>query len=529
MNVSAPHGPAVGIGAGPPGRINVALCKQSHQSSESGFLDPLRLPGAGATSGMRTGGFGFHTDVERSPWWIVDLASAHAIDEIVVHNRLDAGSERLRTLSILVSMDIEGPWLEVLPPLIDPPDEMLQQPIQVPFSPPVLARFVRVQLNELTYLHLDEMEVFGRPAPLDGAAFATGQPTDQCAGRADPAADWQGIWRLNRFRTHHRLSSIVPPEWAGSLAIDGPPIDAQEPRIRTIRVRPYERFGNNFYQILNACILARRLGVRSLQLSGFRSDLFSLPFEADGICVMGHGEDAADGLTMTGEFYFPKGLEPLVGDYSAAFLAETVDRFMRPLLTRLTGPSGSLGERTLVMHFRGGDLFAGSGWVHSWYVQPPASHYIRALKHAQTHSGVTHVHLVFEDRGNPAIEVVQRHLEHHDIAFSLQSASFHEDATSLISAHHLVVGYGTFCEALGAMSSRLQSYYAFRQFSSQRLIGFWAQARLEDLLRARGVRTYAIDDPDVSYIAPETWSNSDAQNELIRQYPIHRLRLMERF
>ena len=138
---------------------NIALykpCKQSSLSQYSKVNDAQS-----AVNGMKNGTFSFHTSKERSPWWQVDLEEIFKITQIQIYNRLGVCANRLRTLIILISVD-EINWeviydhdnsliviggIDGRPLIVEPED--------------LLARYVRLQLNEVNILHLDEVEVFG--------------------------------------------------------------------------------------------------------------------------------------------------------------------------------------------------------------------------------------------------------------------------------------------------------------------------------------------------------------------------------
>jgi hypothetical protein len=115
----------------------------------------------GGVDGVKNGGYGFCTALEKDPWWEVDLLGVYNIDEIILFNRADGGQDRADTLAILLSTD-QQEWRR-LPEWrggrfggIDGRAARIR-PKQA------IARYVRLQLNETNYLHLDEVEVYGTP------------------------------------------------------------------------------------------------------------------------------------------------------------------------------------------------------------------------------------------------------------------------------------------------------------------------------------------------------------------------------
>ncbi|WP_306341375.1 discoidin domain-containing protein, partial [Planktothrix tepida] len=140
---------------------NVALRKPTQQSSHSSHCNQLQS----AVNGIKDGKFSFHTKLEVNPWWQVDLEGIYLLTEVQVYNRIDTCADRARTLRILLSSDGEN-WN-----LVYTNDEnnifggVDGKPLVVAIASK-LARYVRLQLNEETRLHLDEVEVYGEPVAI---------------------------------------------------------------------------------------------------------------------------------------------------------------------------------------------------------------------------------------------------------------------------------------------------------------------------------------------------------------------------
>jgi FkbM family methyltransferase len=149
---------------------NLALGKPANQSSLSEWSrgGATELDAAGAVDGIITGKFQFHTAEEMNPWWCVDLMEVADIAEIRIFNR--TGSEslaaRLFPFSVLVSGDGVN-WAEIYSQSDgSPPAAVDGKPLVVELSPDVRARHVKVQKRGYGFLHLDQVEVYGRRAPL---------------------------------------------------------------------------------------------------------------------------------------------------------------------------------------------------------------------------------------------------------------------------------------------------------------------------------------------------------------------------
>ena len=84
--------------------VNVALGKPSTQSSISRWsIGKTKEEDArGGNDGRITGRYGFHTNEEENPWWLVDLGRVYLIDQIRISNRHEQ-AYRLRHFSILGS------------------------------------------------------------------------------------------------------------------------------------------------------------------------------------------------------------------------------------------------------------------------------------------------------------------------------------------------------------------------------------------------------------------------------------------
>ena len=301
----------------------------------------------------------------------------------------------------------------------------------------------------------------------------------------------------------HSINSVSDQEFDGT--------------IKVIRIaRRYGRFGNNFYQLLNSLIIARRLGCTELQIPPITG--ISLPLSIEGIKVTGFPTDADVKPALAGSFFAPIGLERFLGDFGSRFAFDTVCRYVRPLFGELLAGIKSLGRNVIAMHFRGGDVFAKSGFVHPWYVQPPASYYIKAFEFAECRLGVDSACLVFEDRSNPAIEIVEKELTGRNVPCILQSGDVLADLRCLLGAHHIVRSHGTFCEAVGVLSEYCETFIGFRRFSSQHDMEAFPQSKVEELLRQKGARTVLIVDTDEQYIPPKGWNASDEQLQIVRTF-----------
>jgi hypothetical protein len=140
---------------------NLALNKFASQSSTAtewgGNWNASR-----GVDGVKTGNIfegGFHTDYEENPWWQVDLGARNSLSYVLLYNRQDCCIERAKTLEVLLSDDGYS-WQSVYKHDGSVFGGADGNPLRVELGCQK-ARFLRVQLRETNYLHLDEVEIFG--------------------------------------------------------------------------------------------------------------------------------------------------------------------------------------------------------------------------------------------------------------------------------------------------------------------------------------------------------------------------------
>jgi hypothetical protein len=129
---------------------NLALGKPAQQSSTySGAY-----PASNGVDGRKDDGSMFHTGIERNPWWQVDLQGNYALSYIMLYNRTGCCAERERTVQVLLSQDGRN-WRTIYSHNGTDFRELRVE------AGGRQARYVRVQLAEQNYFHLQEVEVYG--------------------------------------------------------------------------------------------------------------------------------------------------------------------------------------------------------------------------------------------------------------------------------------------------------------------------------------------------------------------------------
>lgn len=145
-------------------QFNVALNKKASQSSLSAYskIDDA----SGAITGAKTGHFGFHTEIEDDPWWQLDLLAPHRLEYGLIYNRMDGASVRADSLKMFISTDGKL-WKLVYNHAGNKTFGGLsfhdgEPPLLIELNG-AEARFVKLRLVGKTALHLDEVEIYGRP------------------------------------------------------------------------------------------------------------------------------------------------------------------------------------------------------------------------------------------------------------------------------------------------------------------------------------------------------------------------------
>ena len=175
--------PIVALAAAPatplawPDRIEADWIRAEELAAQSRVSEAptTRTDAAGGCDGVKNGEWGFHTGEAENAWWQVDLGQAQAIERVTIWNRRET-PERAAKIRVLLSND--GTTFRQV---YQHDGTTFQgftdgKPLVVPLSGEP-ARFVRLSLPGRSFLHLDEIEVFGPADPAKNLALH--QPADQ--------------------------------------------------------------------------------------------------------------------------------------------------------------------------------------------------------------------------------------------------------------------------------------------------------------------------------------------------------------
>ena len=201
-----------------PGRQRSALerewlqeVEQRHQAVTPDRITPAD-DAAGGCDGVTNGEWGFHTDLQDNPWWQVDLGKVQSLAQVRVWNRSDTEEAAQRAIRFEVLLSDDGvAWRRVYQH-----DGRIFYGYRMPDRSPLVVkfpessgRFVRIQLPGKAFLHLDEVEVYGK----QGGNLAMRKPALQSSVSAWSRAHAQAAssidWRVETRSVLDRLQSRI--------------------------------------------------------------------------------------------------------------------------------------------------------------------------------------------------------------------------------------------------------------------------------------------------------------------------------
>jgi hypothetical protein len=475
--------------------VNVARGRPASQSSTSQWSAPDES--SRAVSGERHGSLAFHTDAEPQPWWLVDLERSYAIDAIVIWNRDDEFASRARTLRIELSLD-GGDWQTVHRGITYFGGARTARPLIHLLNGQLRARYVRVSLEETVPLHLAQVEVWVTNSSLALERF----------------------WR-ELYAREPTLPSFVPatrkPRY---VAVKGS-VPGSDQTITALKIEPYGRFGNNFHQTLNAALLAKHLGIKTIIMP--RGGLLGATPSGEnaGIRFVHDGADDAQ-RALSGPFYF-------IDDFQACFeritlqeMLDVLNHAVRPQYRAWIERARTTEDGTMHFHFRSGDVFR-VDTPHYTYLQPPLGYYKAALTHAIAHFGVKRAVIVYEDMQNPCVAAFMAHLTAQGIEYSACSGSLEDDVIELLGARIVCQSFGTFTESALCLSSNARVTYGFRDVEAFPGATMVRGRGIREILDAKRVAVHVIEDSEPRYLERDSWINSEEQREIMLSYPEERM------
>ena len=148
---------------------NLALNRPATQSSLSQWSRGASLEedAARAVNGRPWEEFGFHTEDEPNPWWMVDLGAIVEVSFLRIFNMGGPDAVQLRTSPLVAEVTTDGErWRELFRTV---PGQIFGgysagRPLVWSAPQPVPARFLRLSIPRHGILHLAQVEIYGRPS-----------------------------------------------------------------------------------------------------------------------------------------------------------------------------------------------------------------------------------------------------------------------------------------------------------------------------------------------------------------------------
>jgi hypothetical protein len=310
-------------------------------------------------------------------------------------------------------------------------------------------------------------------------------------------------------RSHSRLSQIkadLQREQLSPVRVNPEKTQRIESSAQTIKIDAIEiiktcRFGNSTQQLINVFYFCLKNNISKIYT---RQDFPYINSEVkisqnEEIELLVQGKPALEEVLLSGRFYHPQQLNC---NYSSDEYVNIFDKYILPKIKLPVSPI-AVSDTDLVIHLRSGDIFAESS-RYPGYGQPPLSFYQKVIEQEKPNRCI----LVFEDKGNVCIEQVEIFLTQKAIPFICQSSDVYSDIACLKSSVNLIVGRGTFGNAITLLTNRLKKVYFF-------------ESRYKfKLALLRGAKVFRVCDKPGNFKSKvlTDWQNPEEQKKLMLNY-----------
>jgi len=470
--------------------VDVAIGKPATQSSYSAWSLPNES--GRAVTGHRSGSFSFHTQAEVNPWWKADLQGHFPIEAIIVWNRDDEYAYRAKSICIEISSDDKA-WVCLHRGLTYFGGKRTGRPLVHQLCGDLSGRYVKISLEGSDALHLVAVNVL--------------------VSKNLPIAE--KLWTEWALPGEPTVSLSITPYTYTVRTSPGETIGSEVSALGLLR---YGRFGNNFYQILHASAFALSVGITDIVL--YHDALFA-PIKDDNVAKLRYFSESevSSRRMLIGNFFFVEAFKKALSGLNIRGLYSILTNDVAPLYRNLLRKARQCEKDTMHFHFRSGDIFSSSSVVHSNYLQPPLSFYKAALMDAVARHGIGRAVVVYEDRANPCVTGFEEYLRSISFEFRMQSSSLSEDLIELFGARVLCYGFGTFAEAIAALSSNISVLYAFRDVEMRNEWDQLPGCGMKELYSIKGLDQNVIRDANSDYIPKGGWLNTGQQREEMISFP----------
>ena len=472
--------------------VDVAAKGVATQSSLSRWSAPSGAQAA--VSGDFSRDFTIHTGPDdANPWWILDLGAWYPVERLVVRNRKDPRYwDRSKNIRVEASEDgKEWTLLHAGFVLFGADDS---NALTIPLGQQLPLRYVRISLEGTTYLHLNRVEV------LVPSAVAKDRALMESVG-----VNFTNLTRDSVGGVKAETYRVLGDRTSPNRQITG---------LKVVRAG---RFANNVLQMARALLVATKYNLDFVQMIESEHFDFTRHVSVSGPAILPASATLPAGaLVVAGDYFFGGRIADALnisigGLRGEALTAATVRSRLAPF-RHLPTPLSSPSPDELVIHVRSGDLFGNK--PHPRYGQPPLAYYALAVKRGME-LGFRKVRVVAEDRLNPVVDALERHLDSGGIPVTMQiGESLATDLATLLGARGLVFGVGTFGPAICMLSSTTEVVF---------------EASGKDMYRQSFPHLDVISAQLTENYAPfERWDASSEQKNQMLNFPIASVELRER-
>jgi F5/8 type C domain len=130
----------------------------AHHRLATASSEGFSTTASGAVDGSRNVGYGFHSQLEDSPWLSIDLGRAYAIAQIEVFGRGDGHYDQ--SVPLFLEISDSGADYGQVASRTEPFSD--SEPWVIKPAPPLVTRYLRLRTTRRSYLVLNEVEVYGK-------------------------------------------------------------------------------------------------------------------------------------------------------------------------------------------------------------------------------------------------------------------------------------------------------------------------------------------------------------------------------
>ena len=257
------------------------------------------------------------------------------------------------------------------------------------------------------------------------------------------------------------------------------------------------RLGNGLFAISNLLYVAEKTFSRALLPESYTSMRNLIDTNTSILHDFGSKNDTCNKIIIRDKFFRSSNnyfMGVFIPNNTLSDMSRLLKSYIKPRMIKV------MGDKTLVIHIRSGDVMVGNGG-HRAYVQPPLAFYQKII----TENNFTSVVIVCEDRNNPTIDALAKW---SNIA-TFSTGDIQDDIATIVGASYLALSYGSFSSMLSLLSHTIKKVYVpclpqcFLGHHPCELVPFAAEC-------------YSFP----NFTKSGQWKNTNAQRKLMLSYPM---------